>query len=78
MITEQQAQIALHDLINSDSYKSLSAEAKQQALFDISNYDTNGSDKIVFGEGINREDLTAKHANFSMFQIVRLNNKIYY
>jgi hypothetical protein len=37
MMTEQQAKIALNDLVNSESYKSLSSEAKQQVLFKILN-----------------------------------------
>jgi hypothetical protein len=53
MMTEQQAKIALNDLVNSESYKSLSSEAKQQALFNLSkdiSIDASGS-KTVFYTG---------------------------
>ncbi|MDR2636181.1 MAG: hypothetical protein LBC08_05065, partial [Campylobacteraceae bacterium] len=55
MMTEQQAQITLDHLINSESYKSLSSEAKQQALFNISkdvSVDASGSTTILYSGNI--------------------------
>jgi hypothetical protein len=55
MMTEQQAQIVLNDLINSESYKSLSSEAKQQTLFNISkdiSVDASGSTTILYSGNI--------------------------